>query len=265
MKPSKMLLMNSIDYGSSKTGFGRNFRRPEGIVSFLSVVVLSFAVGVAAMGCARTPKAQAVVANPSGFLPDYTLLKPGAPEESLLGYHNPKADWPSYPKILIDPVLIWSRTDALPDPTPQKDLRRLADNFYQMIRNELGKDYDIVKEPEPRALRLQVALTNIEQATGAVHVTTAVVPEGHTISGGKDFVTGKPLLAGSVNAEYKIIDARTGQILAMGMDRDIGRKRIEKHLDGWDDANRILALYARLVRYKLCRFRGGTECANPAE
>lgn len=242
-----------------------NVRLHEGIASLSFVVTLSVIVGLGFIGCARTKQAREVIINNSGFLPDYSMLEPGEPGEALLRYQNPKADWPSYNKILIDPVLIWSRTDALPDATPKRDLQRLANNFYQMIINELGKDFEIVEEPEPRALRIQVALTNIEQATGAVHVTTAVVPEGHMIFSGKDFVTGKPLLVGEVNAEYKVIDARTGQILLMAVDRRLGGKVIQKNIDTWDDANKILELYAKYGRFRLCKLRDGADCFNPAQ
>ncbi len=217
------------------------------------------------MGCARTQHTRQVKITNSGFLPDYALLAPGAPGEPLLRYHNPKAEWLSYQKILLDPVLIWSRTDALPDATPRQDLQRLANNFDQMLINEFIKEYQIVEEPGPRTLRIQVALTNIEQSAGAVDVVASAPPAGYAISGAQAFATGKPMLVGEVSAEVKISDARTGQILLMAVDRQLGSMGIQENLDTWDNANNILELWAKAERFRLCRLRGGADCLNPVQ
>jgi len=239
------------------------FCRQKGISPFHFAIILTVFFGFMSAGCARTKQAREVIITNSGFLPDYSLLEPGEPGQSLLRYQNPKADWPFYQKILIDPVLIWSRTDAPPDATPKEDLQRLADNFDQMIINEFGKDYEIVEEPDPRTLRIQVALTNIEQSAGAVDVVTAAPPVGFAISSAQEFVTGKPLLVGEVSAEVKISDARTGQILLMAIDRRLGSKTIQKNIDTWGDANKILELWAKFGRFRLCKLRGGADCFNP--
>lgn len=239
------------------------FNLPEGTISLRWAVILSTAACMVLSGCARTQPERDVRIPHSGFLPDYSLLEPGPTDGALLVYMNPKADWRSYQKVLVDPVLIWSRTDAIPDATPKRDLRRLAGNFYRMITRELAKDYEIVEAPAPSVLRIQVALTNIEQTTGAVDVTGAVDSGADRMFSGNDFATGKPLLVGDVNAEYKIIDARTGQILAMGIDRNVGSRAIERNLDTWDEANTILASWSKHIRYKLCRLRAGADCFLP--
>ena len=239
------------------------FRGQKGISPFHFAIILTVFLGLMFVGCARTKQAREVKITNSGFLPDYSLLEPGDQGQSLLRYQNPKADWPSYKKILIDPVLIWSRTDSLPDETPKEDLQRLANNFDQLIVNEFGKDYEIVEEPDPRTLRIQVALTNIEQPAGAVDVITAALPVGFAISSAQEFITGKPLLVGEVSAEVKVSDARTGQILLMAIDRRLGGKIIQKNIDTWDDANKILELWAKFARFRLCKLRGGADCFNP--
>jgi hypothetical protein len=237
--------------------------RQKGISPFYFTIILAVLLGLMSAGCSRTKRVKEVRIANSGFLPDYSLLEPGEPGQALLRYQNPKADWPSYKKILIDPVLFWSRTDALPDATPRQDLQRLANNFDQMINNAFGKDYEIVEEPGPRTLRLQVALTNIEQPAGAVDVITAAPPVGYVLSSAQEFVTGKPMLVGEVSAEVKVSDARTGQILSMAIDQRLGSKTIVENIDTWDDANRILALWAEFVRFRLCQLRGGADCYNP--
>jgi Protein of unknown function (DUF3313) len=40
----------------------------------------------------------------SGFLGDYSQLKPGNEGQSALVYINPNAQWSKYTKVILDPV-----------------------------------------------------------------------------------------------------------------------------------------------------------------
>jgi len=58
-------------------------------------------------------------------------------------------------------------------------------------------------------------------------------------------------------------DARTGQLLAAGVDKRIGGENVEKIVDSWDDVNKILDLWSRLLVFRLCEVRGGKDCLSP--
>ena len=48
--------------------------------------------------------------EPSGFLDDYSQLKPGRGDQAQLVFIDPEADFSPYQKVLIDPVVVWERT-----------------------------------------------------------------------------------------------------------------------------------------------------------
>jgi hypothetical protein len=195
----------------------------------------------------------------SGFWAIITSAQSGEKERGY-EFKNPKADWRSYDKIILDPVQIWRTKSAKEEGAPIEDLQRVANNFHLILTKELSKDYTMVTDPTtagPRTLRIQTALTSMEKGGGVMDNITAIVPIGLGIAAAADFITGKPPFVGEVAAEVKIIDARTGQLLAAAVDKRIGGKDIAKLVDSWDDVNKILSLWSKLLAFRLCEARGG--------
>jgi hypothetical protein len=233
-------------------------------VTTSTVFVIVMAAVFLVSGCARTKQARSAKTH-SGFLGDYSMLEKGEKGEAMMAYINPDADWPSYSKILLDPVDILSRAEEQANSTPQEDYQMLANNFYSLLYKEFSKDYEMVKEPGPRTLRFQVALTDVEKSWAVTNTITSVIPVGIVISAGKNFATGKPSFVGEVSVEAKILDARTGQLLAMGLDRRVGSGSIRASVDNWDDANKILEVWSKMMRFRLCKHRGDKDCTRPKE
>ena len=229
---------------------------------FLSIAVLiAVAAGMILGGCARTKRARDV--KYSGYMIDASILREGGPDEGLYVYRNEKADWPSYSKMLLDPVVVARKAELNKQGTPLEDLQRMADNFYVIFYKELGKDYEMVTKPGPRTLRVQIALTDLEKSWAVTDTVTTVIPVGLAISAGKEFITGKPAFVGEASLEIKVTDARTGELLAAGIDRRVGGKTIKGNVDSWDDVTKIFELWSRLFRFRACKLRGEKDCFNP--
>ena len=228
------------------------------------VLIVFIIAAMGFSGCGGPTRARDV--KQSGFLGDYSMLeKRSERDRALYSYHNPKADWPSYSKILLDPIVIWRRAELQQEGMPMEDLQRLANNFYLLLHKELEKDYEMVHEPGPRTIRFQVALTDVEKSWAAVDTVTSVIPVGMAISAANEFLTGKPSFVGEVTAEAKLTDARTGQLLAAGIDRRVGGNEIEASVDDWDDVNKILELWSKIIKFRLCKLRDGKDCLSPLE
>ena len=143
------------------------------------------------------------------------------------------------------------------------DVQRLANNFYSLLYANLSKDFDMVTAPEWTTLRIQVAITDVEKSSAKLDTITTVVPVGRVISIGKEFVTGKPTFVGEVSIEFKIIDARSGKLLAAGIDRRVGTKTL-KEINSWTDANNAIEDWSRITRFRLCKLQGGgSRCVEP--
>ncbi len=225
--------------------------------ALIGLIIVSVLFGA----CAAQKQAKKV--EVSGFLDDYSMLSAGDKGEELLQYVNKTAAWVSYDKILLDPVVYYQRVENPEKGTPQEDIQPMVNNFSKLLYDELSKDYEMVREPGPRTIRIQIALTNVEDTWVGLHTVTSILPVGWVVQAAKDFTTGKPAFSGEATIEFKVQDARTTQLLAAGVDRRVGGRRIKGSIDSWTDVNRIIELWSKLVRFRLCELRKGTDCLNP--
>ena len=95
----------------------------------------------------------------SGFLDDYSLLRPGGPGEVALVYRDPGAHWTSYDKVLFEPVTLWRSGRKSLDAVPEGDLLRLVADLEGAIRRRLGDGFELVGEPQPGVMRIRLAIT----------------------------------------------------------------------------------------------------------
>jgi hypothetical protein len=206
-------------------------------------------VAIAALAC--SPQRRVPPPDMSGFLDDYTLLRPGGSDDIPLVYRNPDANWPGYDAIILEPVTIWRSGRKSLDPVPEKDLLRLAYVFEQALRARLGGGFRLVDRPGPGVMRARLGIT---QARGSDPVLDVLsVPPGYKppakADGAIDPQT-RHFLAGAV-IEGELVDAQTNTVLAQGVD---GPPRADSPaLGSWPAFDRALAqwvdrLCARLER-----------------
>ena len=87
----------------------------------------------------------------SGFLKDYSLLKPGTGDEAKLRYVAPDVNWAKFTKVYIEPIELWKsdETNTPMNKLDQEDQQLLVSYFYTAMSNALSKDYTIVNEAGP--------------------------------------------------------------------------------------------------------------------
>ena len=86
-------------------------------------VLPALIVAVAVSGCATE------ATKYSGFLRDYSMLKPVADSENFLRYDNPKISFRSYTKFMIDPVIVHFAPKAEGTAIDPTNLKELTDFF----------------------------------------------------------------------------------------------------------------------------------------
>jgi len=200
----------------------------------------------------------------SGFLNGYyDKLEKGGPGQALYSYVKPGANVASYTKILLDPVTILRPADekgAVPE-----DEQKVANNFYSQLVTNLSKDYEMVKEPGPNTLRVQVALTDVSSGSGAMQAITSVVPIGIAISVAQAMVGAKPAFSGEVSVETEVTDAKSGELLGAGVDRRIANKSLATSVNTWGALTKVTETWSEMFAYRLCMERQGTDCVKPKE
>ena len=112
----------------------------------------------------------------TGFLNDYSRLKPSKSEPHAEIWCNPGFDLKNYNKIMLDPILVWDRGDENSRKINPEKLKTLTDDFCNAISSELGDVYPLVDQPGPDVLRVRIAITELVPAKPGVSVVVFVVP-----------------------------------------------------------------------------------------
>jgi hypothetical protein len=222
-------------------------------------------------GCAATQEAKSV--EKSGFLGDYSRLKPGqrgsffsqgAEDQALLVYQNPDVDWRKYKKVWVDPVTIWmKREDSQLWDVSGIDRQRLAALLWSKLDESLKKDYETTSQPGPDVLHIQVAITEAGPSQVVDDMVTSAALPAKLLLSPKSFTSGVAAFAGSASAEMRVIDSATGTILLEAVDRRGGTKSVGGSWSSWHDVEEAYRFWAEKIRYRLCQFRGGLDCVEP--
>jgi Protein of unknown function (DUF3313) len=191
----------------------------------------------------------------SGFLSDYSQLKPGAEGQALLVYFNPNANWAQYTAVIIDPVTIGFAPERQ---ISQQDQITLANYYRQQLEQNLSKTFAIVNQPGPNVMRLRVALTDATTATPVLRTISVVVPQARILNSVKDLASGSYAFVGSARSEGEVLDSVTGVRLAAAIDQRSGGLSI-KNADVWQwgDAENAMDYWAQRTAQRLTELHTG--------
>ena len=236
---------------------GLSHHQSRGLRYLSAVVALAL---LCAAGCSTTQQqkpnivasaqgAQNPVPQFSGFLGDYSLLQPGGQGQALYRYVAPNINWSQYNAVMIDPVTFWDAADSSVSPEEQQNL---CTYFYNKLRESMVKHFQVVDQPGPGVMRLQVAITNATAAVPVLRTASVVIPQMRIINRLKEFATGSFAFVGSARAEGKVTDSVTGQILAEALDQQMGGNNIQTAATWqWQDAQRAIDHWCDLTATRL--------------
>ena len=233
-------------------------------------VLLSVALMILVAGCATQKRATDTgdvleSAKRGGFLHDYSDLTPGKDStEALYKWVDPNAAWGTYDKAIMEPVQIWG--DAEKDTANHEDLVALANHAHTAFVEAFKKaDFiEIVDQPGPDTVIMRLAITDAQATSNStMKAITTIVPFGMVASAATEAVTDKPSFAGQIQAEFMMLDAKTGKVIAKGVDRRVGGRSLSTISDSWQTAYDALTAYANIAVYRICVQRGEKDCPPP--
>lgn len=228
-----------------------------------SINTLIAAILVTVAGCADTTRDRSVYY--SGFLGDYSKLVEGDSDQAERRYLRPHVDWASYDKILLDPVTMWRGDKSRRDGASSHDAQVMVNYFYQVIKEDLeAQGFGIVASPQPHTLRVQVAVTKLDESSVVLDVVSTVVPATLALSGLEKLLTGKPSFVGEAAIEVKVTDAQSGELLGAGVAHRVGGKFLQaSHFTSWGEVQDIMQYWAAHGSYNLCELQERSTCTKP--
>jgi hypothetical protein len=179
----------------------------------------------------------------------------GTPQAGLR-YINPNAQWTQYNKVLIAPVTFWAGDDTK---VSKADQHQLTNYFYQALQQQLSTKFQVVDEPGPGVMEIQVALDDASTATPVLRTISMLVPQARALATLKYVATGTYAFVGSAQAEGKVTDSVTGQVLAAAVDARVGGGSI-KTAAQWQlgDAENACTAWAQQMTTRLSSWTSGT-------
>lgn len=223
-------------------------------LSLLSMALL------AAAGCTTTEKVKLDQASINcGLLNgDCNLLTPtDSSDKTSLRYVSPNVQWTQYNKVMIDPVTFWGGDTTK---VSASDQQTLVNYFNQQLREKVGQKMQVVDQPGPGVLKLQVAMTDADTATPVLRSVSMIVPQAHMLANLKYLATGTFPFVGSAQAEAKITDAVTGKVLAEAVDKRIGGGMFTTGFQ-WElgDAEHAIDKWCEIAADRLSGWTSGKE------
>ena len=130
--------------------------------------------------------------------------------------------------------------------------------FYKVLNEELATKFPIVDQPGPDVMELQVAVTDLAAATPGLRSISMVVPQARLLGTVNRGVSGSYPFVGGAQAEGKLTDSTTGDLLAAVVDRRIGGGSITTAAQWqWGDAQNAMREWAKLVAERLSAWTTG--------
>jgi hypothetical protein len=183
-------------------------------------------------------------------------LTPGGKDQVSLRYINPSAQWTSYNKIMIEPVTFWGGESTS---VSSADQQMLVNYFSQQLREQLGKKFQIVEQSGPGVMKLSVAMTDAETATPVLRSISMFVPQAHMLSNLKYLATGTFPFVGGAQAEAKLTDSVSGELLSAVADKRIGGGNATTGFQWqWGDAEHAIDKWCEMLAERLSSWTSGS-------
>jgi len=190
----------------------------------------------------------------TGFLGDYSQLKPGGADRAALVYLKPGVDHKSYDKIMFERVTVWLSKDAEYRAVDPALLKELTDYFQKALLEAVKDGYQVVDQPGPGVMRVRVAITDVKPSKPVSNTLSSILPVGWVVAGATKIASDDNLGTGEAAAEMEVLDAVSGERLAAAVDRRQGGKMAFR--GKWTDTRAAFDFWAERFRQRLDELRG---------
>jgi hypothetical protein len=200
--------------------------------------------------------------QPSGFLGDYSQMKPGTNGQANLIYFPPGGNWAKYTKIWIKPIELW-KSDHPKSPINRvspENRQKLIDLFHTALYNTLSDNYTMVETGGPDVLIIRAAITDFMRSKPVIGAVSAIYIPIKVISLGKQTLEGTAIGVGSVTIEAEFLDGETNERLAAALDARSGTMAIRSKFTGtFGDIDKSFKWWAERLKTRLAEEKSGIK------
>ena len=226
----------------------------------LSPIILALALLSGCAGPASTRNESWPTNAPySGFLADYSRLRPVPGQPGTLIYVDHSLNLRPYTKIIIDPVQVFLSENLEYRGVQPEVLLRMTDTLSSGFQKVMQNDYRVVNTAGPDVLRIRLAITNVHPVELPLKPTD-FVPIKALVHAGRAAVGQSPHLV-ELSAEVEVLDP-IGRVVMRGVSTRQGDRTLAQgDTISWADLTPILTAWANRFRESLNEARrvGGRQ------
>lgn len=168
----------------------------------------------------------------SGYLSSYEGFVKGSDDgvELIRGKPGIKIgqELSKYSKLMISPIIVWQGGDQTRfQGASEADLKAITDIFHQELVDAVDDGYDVVTEPGPDVLKIEIALTGLIASDPSIDGAIIVVPFMPFLSKTEELVTGKQSFVGATAIEGILRNSVSNDEIAAFVDTKIGHRIYE--------------------------------------
>ena len=179
---------------------------------FLAAVLIVFSV---------SPAMAQTEFVPSGFLDDYSILKPNVQVKGDYNYRKEGVSISKYPNVIIEPVEVWLDPESTYKGISPDVLKEMTEEFRNIMIKNLVGTVNWVFEPGDGVMSLRLAITNVYAKKPKKKVLN-YTPIGLIRSGVKKAAGTNYSLTNAV-MEGELSDSVTGELLGALMATRFGK------------------------------------------
>jgi len=216
----------------------------------LLLAAMPIVQGAFATGCQTTTKVSQSRTRYSGFLGDYTDLKPAT--DWLRAFVEPDLDLAAYHSVIVDVPEVWL-TDKTKEHVNHDNIE-MAVSFYQAaLKSKLGENWTVVTEAQQGTLRVRTALTDLSPAHGGRSAVTNIIPAIKLIDKLQALGTGRYLSAGEIGMEIEVADGMSGERFIAAVDERAGTDALPNVGSTWGDVKDAMDFWAARLTTQLLK------------
>jgi hypothetical protein len=198
---------------------------------------------------AACPSTRTAPGTATGFLGDYSRLRPHPDDDNILVYRDRVGVLGEYDRFLVEPVLIYLHPESRSGGIDPAELQELAADLHAAVLEQLEEGgYELAHEPGPGVLVIRAALTDVVPVNAAANVGTKLA--GAAV--GVGLLTPR-LDLGQASIEAEMVDGASGERVAAYVAGSRGR-RYSNALQGarrWGDVKAAFRGWAELLRHRI--------------
>lgn len=195
------------------------------------------------------------VPNASGFLQDYTRLKPVPDKEGRYAWTAPDAELRPYTRFVLPPMEVWIDRDAQYRGLSADVVQRLAGIYQSSFARVLAPEYAVVSQPGPGIATCRFAITGLTpERPGFTPLDVIPIKAAFTLVRA---ATGTAAQVARVSAEIECQDSVSRKPLIEAVITGVGeRKFVEGQPITWPEVEPVLASWAQDFKTRLNAVQG---------